>query len=138
MKFKITTIIFVAANLLFFTGCGVSQLGSSVSLTSKQGVRSGTDLPPPAPHARNTDSTTRSIENAFSKSRDLEKTYLYADIDGSNVLLTGIVANEKQKFIASAIANSFVNRGMVINRVEIYRPITVKNASTPQAAQTKK
>lgn len=138
MKFKITASMFIAANLLFLTGCGVSQLGSSVSLADKQSGNLENGLPLPLPHKRNTDSTTRSIENAFSKSRDLEKTYLYADIDGSNILLTGIVANEKQKFIASAIANSFVNRGMVINRVEIYKPSALKNSSAVQIKQTKK
>ncbi len=127
----------LTASSLFWTGCGVSQLGSSVSLAGKQSGQLESGLPKPLAHARNTDSTTRKIESAFAKSRDLDKTYIYADRDSSNILLTGIVANEKQKFIASAIANSFVTTGIVVNRVEIYKP----SAASPmpsKMAQTKK
>jgi hypothetical protein len=134
MKFKIgLSTLLISSSLLVFTGCGVVQFNGNVSPKVKEN-----GLPIPAPHARNTDSTTRKIENAFANSRDLEKTYIYADIDGSNILLSGIVINEKQKFIASAIANSFITHGFVINRVDIYKPNIVKNQSTTKIAQTKK
>lgn len=138
MKFKIMASMLIAFNLLFFTGCQVSQLGNNILPAGKQNKKTEVRLPEPAPHSRNRDLTTQKIENAFAKSKDLDKTYIYADRDGSNIILTGIVANEKQKFIASAIANSFVNSGVVINRVEIYRPSVAKNPSTTQISQTKK
>lgn len=128
MKFKVSISTLVGTSLLFFTGCGVTQFNGNVSVKQDTKVENG--LPLPAPHARNTDSTTRKIENAFAKSKDLTQTYIYADRDGSNVLLSGIVANEKQRFIASAIANSFITNGLVVNRVEIYRPNVVKNPTT--------
>ncbi|MDD5358957.1 MAG: hypothetical protein PHI79_01645 [Sulfurovaceae bacterium] len=134
MKFKIgLSTLLMSYSLLVFTGCGVVQFNGNVSSTVKEN-----GLPLPAPHARNTDSTTRKIENAFEKSKDLYRTYIYADRDGSNVILSGIVINEKQRFIASAIANSFITNGFVINRVEIYKPNVVKNQSTTKIAQTKK
>ncbi|KIM03435.1 MAG: hypothetical protein KN64_12190 [Sulfurovum sp. AS07-7] len=138
MKLKITVSMFIAANLLFFTGCGVSQPGSNLLPAGKQSGQLERNLPKPPAHARNTDSITEKIESAFAKNKDLDKTYIYADRDNSNILLTGIVANEKQKFIASAIANSFVTSGIVVNRVEIYRPNMVKNPIPQKIVQTKK
>ncbi|MBD3807846.1 MAG: hypothetical protein IE880_03915, partial [Epsilonproteobacteria bacterium] len=93
MKFKITASMLIGVSLLFFTGCGGLELWSGVSLSGKQGGQLENGLPKPIAHKRNTDSTTRSIENAFAKSKDLDKTYIYADRDGSNIILTGIVAN---------------------------------------------
>lgn len=133
MKFKITTSMLISFGLLFFTGCGVTQFNGNVGSAVKPN-----GIPLPAPHARNTDSTTRKIENAFTKSKDLQGTYIYADREGANVLLSGLVINEKQKFIASAVANSFITNGLVLNRVAIYKPIVANNQPTTKIVKIKK
>lgn len=138
MKFKTTMNILIGVNLLFLTGCGMSNLGIDASLAGKPGTKVEAGLPIPPTHNRNTNSITRSIEGGFKNSKELRGTYIYADTDGSNIVLSGIVVNEKQKFIASAIANSYVKNALVINRVEIYRPNLAKNQLPAKIEQIKK
>jgi osmotically-inducible protein OsmY len=116
MKIKIYINMIIASGLLLWTGCGMSGV-SSLGMTSG------------GSHPRNTNYTTRKIEDAFAQCKELSKANIYADKDGSNIVLSGKVTSQRQKLMASAIANSYVTDSLVINRIEIYKPSVAKNQS---------
>jgi len=66
---------------------------------------------------RVTNSLTRNIEKKLNNCKELEGSNIYAEVAPNGVLLTGTVITEKQKYLASAIANSLVKKGTVINRI---------------------
>lgn len=72
--------------------------------------------------ARVTNYLTRNIEKTLNNCKELEGSNIYAEIAPNGVLLTGTVITEKQKYLASAIANSLVKKKMVINRITIRKP----------------
>jgi osmotically-inducible protein OsmY len=83
---------------------------------------------------RATNTLTRKIENAFHNSKELKSSNIYAEVAPNGVLLTGMVTTEKQKYLASTIANSFVKKGTVINRITIIK----QQISKPKSGKTKK
>lgn len=70
---------------------------------------------------RVTNYLTRNIEKKLNNCKELEGSNIYAEVAPNGVLLTGKVITEKQKYLASAIANSLVKKGTVTNRITIIK-----------------
>ncbi len=113
----------IAMCISIFSGCSIS-MGSLTSASS---------LPCKAPTVRAKTDLTKKIERAMNDSKDLDDTCIYADMDENKIKLSGLVQNEKQKYTASLIANSLSYGKIVVNRVDIYRPV-----EQPKAEKTTK
>jgi len=116
MKKLIINISILISLTWLFSGCAMTGISTD---TSK---------------ARTTNTLTRKIENAFHGSKELKSSNIYAEVAPNGILLTGTVTTEKKKYLASTIANSFVKKGIVINRITIIKP----QISKPKSAKTKK
>ncbi|MDD5406565.1 MAG: BON domain-containing protein [Sulfurovaceae bacterium] len=73
-----------------------------------------------------TNSLTRNIERALNNCEELKGSNIRAGSVPAGIFLTGTVTTEKQKYLASTIANSMINRGIVINRITILKPLVPK------------
>ncbi|MBN2721773.1 MAG: hypothetical protein JXQ77_03015 [Campylobacterales bacterium] len=71
---------------------------------------------------RVTNFLTRDIEKKLNHCKELEGSNIYAEVAPNGILLTGTTITEKQKYLASAIANSLVKKGTVINRIAVIKP----------------
>jgi osmotically-inducible protein OsmY len=70
---------------------------------------------------RATNALTRQIETVLKNSKELKGSNIYAASVPTGVLLTGTVITERQKYLASTIANSLVKKGTVTNRTTIIK-----------------
>ncbi len=70
---------------------------------------------------RATNTLTRKIETTLKNSKELKGSNIYAQSVPAGVLLTGTVITERQKYLASTIANSLVKKGTVTNRIDIVK-----------------
>ncbi len=73
---------------------------------------------------RTTNYLTKNIEKKLNNCKELEGSNIYAEVAPNGILLTGSVTTEKQKYLASTIANSLVKKGTVSNRIAIIKPKT--------------
>lgn len=78
---------------------------------------------------RITNSLTKNIEKKFDNCKELQGSNIYAEVAPNGILLTGTVITEKQKYLASTIANSLVKKGTVSNRITIMKLKTKQTKS---------
>lgn len=116
MKKTIINIAILISISWLISGCAVSNISTA---TGKPMV---------------TNALTRKIETTLNNSKELQGTNIKAESVPTGILLSGTVATERQKYLASTIANSLVKRGTVINRITFTR-LQIKK---PNPIKTKK
>ncbi len=62
---------------------------------------------------------TTTIKKRLDSTQELKGTSIYPHIQDNKTLLSGIVQTKKQKFLASTIARSVKNSGVVVNRLVV-------------------